>query len=76
METFFETLFGGKPPGDFILTWEKHNGLSSWFLDMGEAVEYIHDHAGHDIYVGCGTSQQTSPAQLVTCMLQTQFSFL
>ena len=58
METFFETLFGGKPPGDFILTWEKHNGLSSWFLDMGEAVEYIRDHAGHDIYVGCGSSPQ------------------
>jgi hypothetical protein len=58
MEQFFETLFGTKPPNDFILAWEKHNGLSSWFCDINEAADYIREHSSHDIYVGCGTSRQ------------------
>jgi hypothetical protein len=56
MKTFFETLFGGKPPNDFILLWEKYNGLSTWHCDLAEATAYIRNHAGHDIYVGCGSS--------------------
>ena len=51
-QEFLESLWGNKGEG-FILIWCLRGKVSHWFKEVEAAGEFVRQHQGEDLYVGC-----------------------